>query len=323
MGGSVTSMPLAGPRVSFVGEGLDRPESVLATARGEVFVSDHVAGVRQVGSPRRALAGAPGGFLPNGFCLLPNREFLIANLDHASGGGVWRIDAQWRLHPWLMEVDGEPLATANFVCIDDAGRTWVSMSTRSVPREATFNGHTASGFVAVVDARGARIAADGIGFTNECRVDPSGRWLYVNETFARRVSRYPLNARGDLGAKEIVYRFGDGDFPDGLAFDAAGGVWVACVVSNRLVRIGPDGAVSIELEDPDPAVIAQVEARYAQGVMGRADVDAGARRALGNTSSLAFGGPDLRTVYVGCLGGTRLATFRSEIAGAAPPHWHF
>lgn len=37
MGGSVTSMPLAGPRVSFVGEGLDRPESVLATARGEVF----------------------------------------------------------------------------------------------------------------------------------------------------------------------------------------------------------------------------------------------------------------------------------------------
>ena len=39
------------------------------------------------------------------------------------------------------------------------------------------------------DAKGAHIVADGIGFTNECRVDPTGKWLYVNETTAKRVSQ--------------------------------------------------------------------------------------------------------------------------------------
>jgi hypothetical protein len=316
-------MKLETIKLTSVGEGLNRPESVLTTSRGEVFVSDHSAGVFLLGSGKRELRGAPEGFLPNGICLRKERDFLVANLGAASGGGVWRIDPEWNLTPWLMEVDQEPLTITNFVGLDAKGRIWISMSTRSVPREAAFNCHTESGFIAVVDARGARIAADGIGFTNECRVDPTGSWLYVNETFGRRLSRFPLSEQGELGAKEVVYRFSDGDFPDGLAFDALGGVWVACVVSNRVVRIDPSGTYQVIVGDPDASLIAQVEARYAQGVLGRADVDAGGKRGLGNVSSIAFGGKDLGTVYLGCLAGSSIAAFRSPIPGAEPPYWRF
>ena len=318
-------MPVADPGPSLdrlrwrtVGEGLNRPESVLATARGEVFVSDHAAGVFCLGQPKPTLQGVPEGFMPNGICLLPQREFLVANLGGA--GGVWRIDRDWRLGPWLMEVDGEPLVITNFVGLDAKGRIWISMSTRSVPREAAFNGHTATGFIAVVDEKGARIAVDGIGFTNECRVDPSGRWLYVNETFARRLSRFALNSNGDLGPREVVHQFTDGDFPDGLAFDAEGGAWVACVVSNRVVRIGLDGRYEVIVADADPDLIARAEARYAQGLMGRGDVDSGGRQRLCNVSSIAFGGKDLRTVYLGNLAGSSLISFESGRAGAVPPY---
>ena len=311
--------------ITFVGEALSRPESVIATAKGEIFVSDHVCGVHELGKPKKTLQGVPPGFLTNGIALTPEREFLVANLGTTCGGGVWRIDRQHRLTPMLMEVDGVPLTSTNFVTIDVSGRTWISMSTRMVPRELAFNAEIADGFIAVIDPRGARIVADGIAFTNECRVDPSGRWLYVNETYGRRLSRFPILGQDvcRLGPKEVVHTFTDGDFPDGLTFDAQGGVWVACVVSNRVVRIDANGNASVVLEDPDAASIASAEARYAQGSLSRGDIDSGGARSLRNVSSVAFGGADLRTVYLGNLAGDRLATFRSPIAGAVPPHWAF
>ena len=95
------------------------------------------------------------------------------------------------------------------------------------------------------------------------------------------------------------------------------------MVSNRVVRIDADGSASVVLEDPDAALIASAEQRYAQGLLSRGDIDAGGTRSLRNVSSVAFGGADLRTVYLGNLAGDRLATFRSPIAGAEPPHWKY
>jgi sugar lactone lactonase YvrE len=46
------------------------------------------------------------------------------------------------------------------------------------------------GFIVRVDDAGARIVADGLGYTNEVQLDPSGERLYVNETFGRRLSRW-------------------------------------------------------------------------------------------------------------------------------------
>lgn len=307
----------------YLGEGLRRPESILATARGELFVSDHVEGVREVRVPPRPLVGKPPGFLPNGFAMTRERDFLVANL--AGVGGVWRIDAQYQASPFIMEVEGEKLSTTNFVGVDHRERIWISMSTRQLPRERAFNPRTRDGFIALVDRDGARIVADGIGFTNECRVSPDGQWLHVNETYQRRLTRFPIHevaGRTELGKGETVFEFRDGDFPDGLAFDSTGAVWVACIISNRVLRI--EGArAQIVVEDPDPELCARAEASFATTGLDRAGVDAGGQRALRNVSSIAFGGPDLRTVYLGCLAGDRIATFRSPVPGAAPAHWNY
>ena len=50
----------------------------------------------------------------------------------------------------------------------------------------------------------ARIVADGLGYTNEAVLDARGEWLYVNETFARRTTRFRIGADASLAAPETV-----------------------------------------------------------------------------------------------------------------------
>ncbi|MEO7191556.1 MAG: hypothetical protein ABI051_10925 [Vicinamibacterales bacterium] len=38
-------------------------------------------------------------------------------------------------------------------------------------------------------------------------------------------------------------------------------------------------------------------------------------------ASVTFGGPDLRTVYIGSLRGTRIPYFRAAVAGLPMMHW--
>ena len=154
------------------------------------------------------------------------------------------------------------------------------------------------------------------------RVDPTGAWLYVNETCAKRISRFPV--KGDkLGARETVHEFGPGEFPDGFAFDSEGGVWVACVNANRVIRIELGGRRTLILDGSIPELIAEGEAFFNADKGGRHHVELGARSPLKNIASVAFGGPDLKTVYLGNLAGDRIPTFTSPIAGAEPVQWRY
>jgi len=170
---------------------------------------------------------------------------------------------------------------------------------------------------------GARIVADGLGYTNEIQLDDSGSWLYVNETFGRRLSRFRVGKQGSLSGKETVVTFGHGVFPDGLTLDQQGGIWITSVVSNRVIRVSPEGKPQTILEDANPEHLNDVEEAFISGKMGRPDLDQIKSKKLRNISSLAFGGSDLRTVYLGCLLGDCLMSFRSPVAGRPPVHWLF
>ena len=312
--------------LDFVGRDLNRPECVLATASGDIFVADGRGGVamlRPDGEVRLVLGhNGPGDFIPNGIALLADRSFLIANIG--AEGGVWHMAPDGALRPHLLEVEGRRLPPTNFVTTDDVGRVWVTVSTWHVPRaDARRKGH-ADGFVILMDEHGARVVAEGLGFTNEAKVDPSGGRLYVNETIARRLSRFAIRSDSTLGPRETVTEFaGDAMYPDGLTFDAEGGVWVTCVVRNCLVRVHCDtGEQRLVLEDGAPDHVRRAEANFQAGGQVRMDKPAPGRT-ISNPSSLAFGDGDLRTAYLGTVYGNRIACFRSPVPGAAPPHWRF
>lgn len=309
------------------GSGLVRPECVLATSAGDTYCSDFRGGVthlRADGSQALYAGKGPDGLVlqPNGIALLRDGTFLLAHLGEERGG-VFRLGRDGQVRPWLECVDGVDLPPTNFVVEDFAGRFWVTVSTRRRPRALGYRRDVADGFIVVVDARGARIAADGLGYTNEVAVDPSRRWLYVNETFGRRLSRFALRADGSLGPREVVTEFGPGCFPDGLAFDEAGHAWVVSIVSNRVIRVAPDGGQTLWLQDAEAAHLAWVEAAYDAGTMGREHLAGVKSRRLRNVSSIAFAGPARRTALLGCLLGESLHAFEAPAAGLAPVHWHF
>jgi sugar lactone lactonase YvrE len=312
--------------VVFAGAGLSRPECVVVAPDGGVFAADARGGVAALASDgsHRLIAGRTTelaeALMPNGVAFDRDGSFLVAHLG-AREGGVFRLTPDGQLSPVLREADGVKLPPTNHALRDAAGRLWATVSTRAALRHDDWRPGAAGGFLVLQDGRGARIVADGLGYANECGVSPDGCFLYVNETFARRLSRFPLGAGGALGAKQVVAEFGVGEFPDGLAFDAEGQVWVTAIVADRLLRVEPEsGRVARMLDAGDSTHVAQVECAFRGGTLSPADLSV-AGSPLANVSSLAFAGPGRREAWLGCLLADRIARTPMPVAGAPPPHW--
>ncbi len=306
-----------------LGSDLARPECVLCTSDGVLHVADWRGGVTLIapdGSQKTVLAKGDFKPNPNGIAILPKGGWLLAHLG-AEDGGIYRLAPDGQLTPELLEVDGLPLPPTNYVHIDSQLRTWITVSTRREPRDLGYRADCDDGFIVLLDTNGARIVADGLGYTNECLVHPKTGHLYVNETFARRLTRFDVEADGSLTNRTTLTHFGPGTFPDGLTFDEDGGVWITSIVSNRLIRVSPDGSQSLMVEDAAPADLARVEAAFQADEMGRPHLDRSFGKRLNNISSAAFGGADLGTLYLGCLLGTEIMSFPAPVTGLKPYHW--
>lgn len=307
------------------GTGFERPECVVCNRFGDVFASHRSGVVSHATADGRiaAIGVRPQAvdFIPNGLCLMADGSILVANVG--LDGGVWRLWPDQAVTPFLMQADGERLSPANFVGADALGRHWISVSTRSASRNDAFNRNAADGFLVLLDRGHARIVADGLHFTNETRVSDDGRFLYVNETAGRRLTRFRIMENGDLARREVFAQFEPGSLPDGCEIDEEGHIWVACVVSNRLIRIAPDGRQQIVLEDTTAAYLDNVERALANGVFESRHFYEDAGREVRALTSIAFGGSDLRTIYLGSLVMSSLPTFRSPVAGRVPLHWNY
>lgn len=301
----------------FVGRNLARPECVLATASGRLFVSDKRGGVHLIAPDGTQSLIGTSNLVPNGIALLRDGSFLVANIGQE--GGVWRIARDGTVLPYLLEVDGKRLPGVNYVGVDSEDRVWACISSTDSSDHYPIDDR--SGFIVLKDVGGARIITDGLQFTNECRIDAAGRHLYVNETFGRRLTRYRLGGDGELAGRETVAEFGAGDFPDGLALDADGGVWVVSVGNNRVYRVSPEGRIDIVVDDSDSACVERLEAAFQARTLTRPMLSSATGRTLQNITSLAFGGADMRTAYLGCLKGEAIAVFCAPFAGLPPVHW--
>lgn len=309
--------------LSWIGSNLVRPECVLVNSQEHVFVSDFRGGVTQIfPDGTQAFYGGEhprlGPLKTNGFALLEDGSFLVAHLG-AETGGVFRVFKDGQIDDWLTHVDGEPLPPTNFVYLDHQGRIWITVSTRTQPRANAYRKSCEDGFIVLVDDKGARIVADGLGYTNELWVNPEGDRLYVNATFTRELIQYRIED-DCLVNPSVVCTFGPGTFPDGLTMDEEGFLWVTSIVSNRIIRISPNGTSETWLEDANPAHLEWVEAAYQSDTMGRPHLDGNPAETLRNTSSLAFGKGYL---YIGSLLDTRVVRIKTDIRGIMPAHWDF
>jgi len=316
-----TIEPFLPADLTQTGHGLNRPECVLATRDGSLYTGDWTLGIARIapdGTTGPAVeADVIGqGFRPNGIAMTPEGDFLFANLGRA--GGVWRVGPRGDVRPFATECAGHPIPPANFVLVD-GDRAWITISSTTRKHEH-FTAAEKSGQILLVRNGTVTVAAEGLNWTNELRLSPDGRHLFVNETFACRTTRYDVAADGAL-TNPVRIAFPDDTYPDGMAFDAEGALWITCVISNRLVRVAPDLTWTVLFEDADPAELAATAAVYAGGGLAWNHIAQSHGSRVTNLSSLAFGGPDLKTLYLGGLGNSTVHVLRSPVAGFPMAHW--
>jgi gluconolactonase len=317
---SLADFKLTAADLAPFGRGLHRPECVWVDGEG-VWASDARGGVCRVHADREPEVVGGGIADPNGFSRRPDGSFVVAGLGD---GRLYGISPGGGTRVILESIDGTPLGTVNYACADGPRRIWLSVMTRHLPWVAAFRSHERDGYILRLEGDGARaqIVADGLDLTNEVKVSPDGRFLYAVETLGRRIVRFPIRPDGSLGTKERVgpESLGAGALPDGITFDAAGNLWITVISENAIYVIDRRGEAHVVYSDPNAAAVAAI-ARAAEERTGTLEhllacmaVDGPLRL----PTSLAFGGPDGRTAFVGSVGLTHLITFRVPAWLAAP-----
>jgi sugar lactone lactonase YvrE len=330
-------------QIRYLGQDLQRPECILAERDGTLWAADARGGVTRIAvdgtqrfigqrsDARFAQAAADKsedfeakftqGTLPNGLAFARNGDILISNF----GTDVLEVMTREGTTRTLYDrIDGQPIGKVNFVLRDSRERIWLTISTRVNPWTQAAASRVRDGYIAVVDAHGLRVVAQGFYFTNEIRLDAREEWLYIVETTGPHITRMRLNesAQGvSLVDREVYGPAHLGGFPDGIAFDAHGNLWCTLVMVDQLIAITPQGDKRVLLDDGDPDASANLLRRMDEGTVRAEDM----QRARGTIApwmaSITFGGPDLRTVYVGSLLGSRIPYFRSPVAGLPMVHW--
>ena len=307
--------------LTYTGHDLVRPESIIAQPDGTLWTSDGRGGITRIHPDgNQEYLGGLGGE-PNGIALTGDGSIIVANIGTGTIQKLHLNDG--RVEEFLTEVDGVKLSSANYVFIDSKNRLWLAFSTRESHWWPAAASPRPDGYIVLVDEKGPRIVRDDIYFTNEIRLDANEEYLYVAETMKSRVLRFRVQADGSLTGKEIFGPDGLGvwAFVDGFAFDKEGIVWVTTVLRNGVGIITTDGDYHVVFEDANDALLATFAEKIASGTAQPTDMAATVGKTLQLVTSVTFGGPDLRTVYVGSLGMSRLPMFQSPVPGLPMHHW--
>lgn len=238
-------------------------------------VRDAAPSVTHVGSWAAALRPRAGG----GWVIAVEDGFLLMDADLGLEHEIRAFD-----DPKLRMNDGACATDGSFVC----GTA----------------GPDGEGYLYRLDPSGAvSVLAEGISVSNGLAADPLSDAMFYVDTPTRRIDRLWLED-GVLVGREPFADLGESEgLPDGIAADAAGGVWVAMWGAGSVIRIAPEGRQDARIELPTPHVTAcafggaQLDELYittSQQDLPRRDASAGAlfraRPAVRGVDTLAFQG---------------------------------
>ena len=304
-----------------VGTDFGRPESVLVTRDGTLWASDNRGGLTRMEQDGVEEQIGHFGGLANGVAMDRAGNLYIANIGD---GKVYKMTPDGQHEVVLSEAGGQGLGACSYVYIDSQDRLWITSLSRRIDWFEAMNRHEQTGFVAVLEPgqTHARVVADGLAMANEVRMDASEEYIYVPETMKSRILRYRVLPDGNLGEQEVFgpASLGETALVDGFAFDAEGNIWVATVMRNGLMVISADGSQTHTIfEEPNEAALAHALTKIENNDLQLAEMYACVGPHVQFPASIAFGGPDLKTVYIGSLGMPHLLSFESPVAGRPMP----
>jgi sugar lactone lactonase YvrE len=183
---------------------------------------------------------------------------------------LWQPASDTRT-PHGFALDDWPVARLNEGKAGPAGEFWVGSMANNVAADGTAG--------AVPDGCGRlfRITAgaapvvfkSGIGISNTLCFTPDARQLYFGDTLRNTVWRYDYERQRGISGETPFFAGYDRGVPDGSAIDADGFLWNCRFGGGCIVRVAVGGAIDRVVELP-----------------------------VSNVTTCAFGGPDLKTLYI-------------------------
>jgi len=199
---------------------------------------------------------------PTSLALLGNGRLLVS---YKTGAGIVDFASGQHCDVEIHGVDFTREAFNDSAC-DSLGRLWIGT------RDPAAAAAAAVGRLYRVDADlQATCVDDGFVISNGRAWSPDGCTLYHTDSVPGRIDAYDFDVvSGSLSQRRVFLDYRDsGCRPDGCTVDAEGGLWVAEVEGWRVARYLPTGELDRRIALP-----------------------------FRKPSSVAFGGPDLRTLFV-------------------------
>lgn len=287
-------MKIAPDDINVIGSGVIRPEGVMVQNDGTVLAADargQIATIRPDGDT--SFYGNVGG-TPNGICLDEQGNCIIANI----GNGQCQSLGRDGTHTVLMtEANGKRMPTPNFPFLDRKGRLWVSNSSYRASIEDALQYPAPDGCIVLIEERQPRIVAEGITFANGVALNADETRLYMAATMDRVIWEYTIGTDGSLRSP-LAYGpnpLPELGYPDGIAFDEAGNLWIAFPALNAIGFITPEGELVMALEDP-------------RGIIFK------------KPTNICFGWKNLETAFIGSLEGTGIPCFQVPYPGMRLVH---
>src|SRR5215218_11021966 len=221
---------------------LDHPEGVAVHRDGSVWCGGERGQIYRISADGSSMAqvASTGGYCL-GMAFDKEDNLYVCDLKHQA---VIRVDTKSdSTDKFATDADGRSLRIPNFPVFDAAGNLYVSDSHAfKEPGPGIFRFSS--------DGSGGLWYGEPVNFANGLALSPDGDHLYVAETFGHAIFRIPIQEDGSAGVREEVAGL-PGALPDGLAFDAAGNLYVACYEPSQVLRVAPDGVVECLIRDEE------------------------------------------------------------------------
>ena len=293
-------------RVHRFGDGVHHSEGILVDRAGNVVGLGRDRGAYRVspdGTTER-FAELPEGSIPNGAVIDDNGDIVYCCLGKRA---MMRLSPSGKTSLWADHAGSVPLLIPNFCTHDTEGNLYVSVTStkRDFSRvfEEVLNPEPNGALVRLrPDGRG-ELVADGLWLANGTAISPDEEAVYVLESGAKDCIRVPIRKDGSFGKPEVYAKDFPG-IPDGMAFDVEGNLYVTCIFvlerdeagsvsrrpCNQIIKVDTDGRWEPLIEDPEGGTVFL-------------------------PSNCAFGGPDMKRLYIANAEADHFAYADLDIAG--------
>ena len=246
-------------------EGLDHPEGLAFDADGTLWAGGELGQIYRIGPKGRVQETCRLGGFCLGLTFSRVQELYVCNFKRHA---LLRLNRKGRVLDSWERCGSRKFKTPNFSVFDSEGNLYFSDS--GDWEEAN------SCVYRLRQNRPVEIFAGPFAFANGLALSADERFLYVVQSTRDNVLEMEIRADGSAG-RARVYASGLARVPDGMAFDAAGNLYVACYASDNMYKVSPRKKVQLLAYDPAGTMIAR-------------------------PTNVAFGGPNFEQIFIPNLG---------------------